>query len=86
MVYPFTIENISGYMKPYSLTNEKILTVVSSLDQVINANLCGSKDITVLDVNPYTEVYFYLKKAALVSLDRRIFTDSFSQDIVNNKC
>lgn len=36
-VYPFTTENIAGYMEDLDLSNKKIITVTSSSDHIINA-------------------------------------------------
>ena len=67
-IYPFTTENISGYVKFFDLYKKSLLTVGSSGDQVINARLAGCQDITVVDVNPYTQYYYYLKVASILSL------------------
>lgn len=72
-IYPFTTENISGYIDLFDLENKKLLTVGSSCDQIFNASLKGCKDITSLDVNPYTEYYYYFKLAALLELDKDEF-------------
>ena len=72
-IYPFTTENISGYIDLFDLENKKLLTVGSSCDQIINASLEGCKDITLLDVNPYVEYYYYLKMAAILKLEREDF-------------
>ena len=72
-IYPFTTENISGYIDLFDLENKKLLTVGSSCDQIFNASLKGCKDITSLDVNPYTEYYYYFKLAALLELNQEEF-------------
>lgn len=48
--YPFTTENISGYVKEFDLNNKSLLTLGSSGDQVINASLFNCKDIHVVDI------------------------------------
>jgi len=68
-VYPFTTENITGYINKFDLNNKSLLTLGSSSDQAINAIIKGCKDISVLDICPFTKFYFYLKKAALLSLN-----------------
>ncbi len=68
-MYPFTTENISGYIDFFNLEGRSLLTVGSSSDQVFNASLKGCKDITLLDICPYIEDYFYLKESALEELD-----------------
>lgn len=67
-LYPFTTENIAGYIDNFNLKNKSLLTVGSSGDQVINAALKGCQDITVLDINQFTKFYYYLKSAAIINL------------------
>ncbi len=74
-IYPFTTENISGYIDFFDLKDKSLLTVGSSLDQLLNAVLFDCKDITVLDINPNTKHYFYLKLAALLELNRKEFLE-----------
>ena len=77
LIYPFTTENISGYINLFELENKSLLTVGSSGDQALNAILKGSKDITILDVNPYTEYYFYLKYASILQVSLKEFLKFF---------
>lgn len=67
-IYPFTTENIFGYINKFDLYNKSLLTIGSSSDQVINAAIYNCKDISVIDICPFTEFYFYLKKAAILYL------------------
>ena len=76
-VYPFTTENISGYIDYFPLKNNSLLTVGSSGDQVFNAILKGCHDIEVLDINPYTKYYYYLKASGIISLDYSQFLEFF---------
>lgn len=76
-IYPFTTENISGYINLFDLDNKSLLTVGSSGDQVINASLFNCNDQTVIDINPFTKYYFYLKKAAIISLTYEEFLNFF---------
>lgn len=68
-IYPFTTENIAGYIKYFDLVDKSLLTVGSSGDQAINSILNGCDDVTLLDVNPYAKYYYYLKLAAIICLD-----------------
>ncbi len=77
LIYPFTTENISGYINLFNLENKSLLTVGSSGDQALNAILKGCKDVTILDVNPYTEYYFYLKYAAILGISLKEFLKFF---------
>lgn len=76
-IYPFTTECISGYIDFFDLNNKSLLTVGSSGDQVLNSVLKGCKDISVIDINPYTKAYYYLKVAAILNLSFKEFCDFF---------
>lgn len=76
-IYPFTTENISGYLPFFSLENKNVLTVGSSSDQAFELALKDTKEITILDICPFTKEYFYLKKAALINLPRNVFLKFF---------
>ena len=68
-IYPFTTENITGYINLFDLKDKSLLTVGSSCDQILNAILMGCKDITLLDINPFVKYYYYLKMCAILELD-----------------
>ena len=67
-IYPFTSENIAGYMRNLDLTNKRIITVTGSADHILNAILQGSTDVTTFDVNPLTKMYMDLKISAIKNL------------------
>ena len=73
ILYPFTTENINGYLDLFDLKNKSLLTLGSSSDQAINAGLVGCKDITIFDICPLTKIYYFLKLSSLLSLEREIF-------------
>lgn|SRR5574344_365180 len=83
-VYPFTTENINGYINKFDLKDKKLLTVGSSGDQVLNSIVVGSKDITLIDINPYAKYYLGLKKGALNVLDKQQFMDYFHYKNTND--
>lgn len=72
-IYPFTSENIAGYMKNLNLTNKKVLTVTGSTDNILNAVLQGATDITSFDINPLTKPYMDLKISAVKNLSYEEF-------------
>lgn len=72
-IYPFTSENIAGYMKDLDLTGKKVITVTGSTDHILNAVLQGATEITTFDVNPKTEPYMDLKISAV----RNLFYEDF---------
>lgn len=67
-IYPFTSENIAGYMKDLNLTGKKVITVTGSTDHILNAILQGATEITTFDINPLTKPYMDLKISALKNL------------------
>lgn len=77
MIYPFSNENILGYIPYFEMMNKSLLTVGSSGDQAINAHINKAKVETIVDICPYTKYYFYLKKSALISLTYQEFLDFF---------
>ena len=77
LMYTFTTENISGYIKYFDLKDKKLLTVGSSGDQILNAYMCGAKDITLLDINEFSKYYIYLKICAILTLDYLEFQKFF---------
>ena len=76
-IYPFTTENIAGYIDYFDLQDKSLLTVGSSGDQIINAAFKGAKDITLLDINPYAKYYYYLKAAGILELNPTDFNEFF---------
>ena len=76
-IYPFSTENIQGYLPYFDVKDKKALTVGSSLDQVIELGMCGCYDQTVIDVCPNTKEYFYLKVAGLLRFNRKQFLNFF---------
>lgn len=90
-IYPFTTENIAGYIDFFDLKDKPLLTVGSSGDQIINAAIRGTKDVTSLDINPYTRYYYYLKAAGILELNLTefyeffIYHSSFRGSIINRE-
>lgn len=72
-IYPFTSENIAGYMKELDLTDKKVITVTGSTDHILNAILQGATEITTFDINPLTKPYMDLKISALKNLSYKNF-------------
>ena len=72
-IYPFTSENIAGYMKDLDLTGKKVITVTGSTDHILNAILLGATEITTFDINPLTKPYMDLKISALKNLSYEDF-------------
>lgn len=79
-IYPFTTENIAGYISDLDLTDKKVITVTGSTDHILNIVARGGCDITTFDVNPLTEPYMDLKLSAFRSLDFKEFVNFLLYD------
>lgn len=73
LLYPFTTENIAGYINNFNLSKGTLLTVGSSGDQIINGSLFDCQDMVCLDLCPYTKFYIYLKISCLLELEKNEF-------------
>lgn len=69
-LYPFTTENISGYINNMDLKDKTLLTLGSSMDQAYNALLLGSKNITVFDINVNVEMFHKIKSNLILTVPR----------------
>ena len=59
-IYPFTTENIPGYMQ--DVADKEILVVGSSGDHKLNALNLGAKTVDTFDINCLTKLYTELKE------------------------
>ena len=80
-VYPFTTEDISGYLTQIDVENKKVLTVGSSGDQALNSLLLGAKEVTIFDINKTKEKFFKQKKDIILNSSR----EQLYQRILNLK-
>ena len=80
VIYPFTSENIAGYMEDLDLTDKKIITVTASSDHILNAIAQGATDITTFDINPETRYYMELKLEGVQQLEYEDFLKLFLFD------
>lgn len=76
-LYSFSNENLSSYLQSNNYYHTNALTVGSSADQLLNLVNYHCQDITILDINPFTEYYYELKKAAIFRLTREEFLNFF---------
>lgn len=83
-LYPFTTENIRGYMKNLNLINKNVLTVTSSFDHSLNAMLLGCKELVCFDINKLSYYIAKLKIAALKELNLNEFLLFFNIDNHNS--
>ena len=74
-IYPFTTENISGYITQMDIKDKSVLTVGSSSDQIFNSLLLGAKDVTLFDINEMASLFYKFKKDLILSCDRENLYD-----------
>lgn len=79
-LYPFTTENIKGYMQGINLKNKKVLTVTGSFDHSLNAILLGCRELTNFDINKLSYYIAQLKIGALKVLPLNEFLSFFNID------
>lgn len=79
-IYPFTTENIKGYLDCFDVENKDVLTVGASGDQTLNLLFRDVKSVDYFDMNPFTELYFNLKCAAIKILSLDEFLEFFCFD------
>lgn len=77
-VYPYTTENINGYLEDVS--NKSVLSVVGSGDHYLNLIAMGAKEVDCFDINKFALYYLRLKKAAVISLTKREFFEFMTYD------
>ena len=63
-----------------SLEGQRVLTVGSSFDQVLNAIMNGSKDITLMDANILSKYYGEYKMAMIKNLDFKTFSSLYKSN------
>ncbi len=66
--YPFSNEQLNKIFRHWNSRGNRVLTVGSSGDQLLNAIYYGARDITVLDANLYAKPYIDYKIAAIKNL------------------
>ena len=67
-LYPFTTENIKGYIEKLDIKDKNILTTTSSGDHILNSYLMGAKSVDGFDINPLAKYYSELKIASIKEL------------------
>lgn len=79
-IYPFTTENIKGYLDLMDVKDKDVLTVGASGDQTLNLLVKDAKSVDYFDMNPFTKMYFNLKYAAIKVLSVDEYFEFFCYD------
>lgn len=77
-VYPYTTENINGYMN--NVKDKSVLSVVGSGDHYLNLITKGAREVDCFDINKFALYYLRLKKAAVMTLNKREFFEFLTSD------
>lgn len=78
-IYKFTNENIYSYL--HHLKNKKrMLSVIASGNQILNAILVGTKNIDCFDISIFPEYYLFLQIASVLALSREEYLDYYLSD------
>ena len=84
--YLSTTENINGYYDLMDFENKKVLTVIGASDHIFNAILRGAKNVDGFDISIYAIMFYYLKEAALKTLNYEEFiVFLYGKEIAFNK-
>ncbi|MGN1371752.1 MAG: DUF3419 family protein [Candidatus Coprovivens sp.] len=75
-IYRFSNERLQDYGE-YFVNKNKVLSVISSGDQILNAILNGVKDIDAFDISVFPKYFLYLKIGAIKSLSREEYLNFF---------
>ena len=73
--YVTSNEFLNGYFPYLDVKGKKVATVGSSGDQVLNALLYGSRDITLIDANIFAKPFTEYKMALMRTFNRKQFLD-----------
>lgn len=79
-IYPFTTENIKGYLDLMDVKGKDVLTVGASGDQTLNLLVRDVNSVDYFDMNPFTKMYFDLKCAAIKILSVEEYLQFFCYD------
>ena len=75
-IFITTNEKIKFYMK-YLKDREKVLSVISSGDQILNTILEGSMNIDAFDISRFPKYLLELKKSAILNIELEDYIDMF---------
>lgn len=82
-IYKTTNENIDKYFD-YLKNKNKVLSVISSGDQIINSILSGTKEITAFDISRFPRYFLYFKLASILSLTQTQYLNLFYEEASTN--
>jgi hypothetical protein len=79
-MYIYATEMVSNYYKYLDLEGKKLLSIVGSGDQILNAYFYGARKVIGFDINERAEFILHLKCSALRNLSYKEFIKFFGAD------
>jgi hypothetical protein len=76
--YLFSNEDLGFLFDKINVNGKSVLTVGSSGDQILYSHANGANNIVHFDINPFSEMYFDYKVAAIKELSYRDFKRAFN--------
>ena len=80
-MYIYATEMVSDYYNKLDIKNKKILSIIGSGDQIINAYFFGAKEVVGFDINKYASFMLKLKVGAILNLAYPEFIKFFGKDM-----
>lgn len=82
-MYIYATERVSKYYSLLSMKNKRVLSIVGSGDQVINAYFFGAKEVVGFDINKRSFFILDIKVSALLNFTREEFIKFFGSSMNN---
>ena len=83
-IYKSSNERLRELIK-YYLDKKKILSVISSGDQILNSISIGVKQIDCFDISSFPKYFLFLKLAAVKALNHQEYLDFFFNSITTSE-
>jgi hypothetical protein len=78
-LYQFSNEGLIGVCENIDFKDKTVLTVGSSCDQALMFYENGAREVDLIDICPFVELYYDFKRQAILNLDYKLFRDFFAQ-------
>ncbi len=78
-IYIYATEMVSSYYNILGIRNKRVLSIVGSGDQIINAYYYGAKEVVGFDINKYSAHILDLKVNAINNLTRKEYLQFFGR-------
>lgn len=82
-MYIYATEMVSEYYSKLDMKNKRVLSIIGSGDQIVNAYFFGAKEVLGFDINKYASFILELKVSALLNLTYLEFIKFFGKDMIS---